>query len=210
IHASQYAGTPPPDGSPNFFIQDYGIYHELSNTERTQGRLAFQWRPTNNIEVTLDDNFARENFEQNQYGFSVWFNQGNVQNIVLDKNGTAVSYDQPATPTDFQGQINGEVLQHNDFGLNVKWDVNDKFTVVLDGDHAEGWLNPNHQYGALDVDVGYGGIWATDLGIVVPSGHGLPYPTAFGPGGDESKFINNGLIGSHVVPISTNVNLDAI
>ncbi len=210
IHDSQYAGTPPPDGSPNFFIQDYGIYHELSNTERTQGRLAFQWRPTDSIEVTLDDNFARENFEQNQYGFSVWFNQGNVQNIVLDKNGTAVSYDQPATPTDFQGQINGEVLQHNDFGLNVKWDVNDKFTVVFDGDHAEGWLNPNHQYGALDVDVGYGGIWATDLGIVVPSGHGLPYPTSFGPGGDESKFINNGLIGSHVVPISTNVNLDAI
>jgi len=210
IHDSQYAGAPPPDGSPNFFIQDYGIYHELSNTERKQGRLAFQWRPTDAIEVTLDDNFARENFEQNQYGFSVWFNQGSLQNIVLDKNGTASSYDQPGTPTDFQGQINGEVLQHNDFGLNVKWDVNDKLTVTLDGDHAEGWLNPDHQYGELDVDVGYGGPWATDLGIVVPSGHGLPYPTTFGPAGDESKFINNGLMGSHVVPIGTNVNLDTI
>jgi TonB-dependent receptor len=210
IHDSQYAGTPPPDGSPNFFIQDYGIYHELSNVERTQGRLALQWRPTNSVEVTLDDNFARENFSQNQYGFSVWFNQGNLQNIVLDKNGTAVSYDQPATPTDFQGQINGEVLQHNDFGANVKWNVNDKLTMTFDGDHAEGWLNPNHQYGEIDVDVGYGNIWATDLGIVVPSGHGLPYPTSFGPSGDESNFINNGIIGSHVVPIGTNVNLDTI
>jgi TonB-dependent receptor len=210
IHDDQYKGTPPPDGSPNFFIQDYGIYHELSNTERKQGRLAFQWRPTNSIEVTVDDNFARENFKQNQYGFSVWFNQGSLQNIVLDKNGTASSYDQPGTPTDFQGQINGEVLQHNDFGLNVKWNVNDKLTMTFDGDHAEGWLNPNHQYSEVDVDVGYGGIWATDLGIVVPTGHGLPYPTSFGPLGDESNFINNGLIGSHVVPIGTNVNLDTI
>ena len=175
-----------------------------------QGRLALQWRPTNSVEITLNDNFARDNNSQNQYGFSVWFNQGNLQNIVLDKNGTASSYDQPGTPTDFQGQVNGEVLQHNDFGANVKWNVNDKLTVTFDADHAEGWLNPNKQYGAIDVDVGYGGPWATDLGIVVPSGSGLPYPTTFGPAGDASKFINNGIIGSHVVPIGTNVNLDTI
>ena len=210
IHDSQYAGTAPADGSPNFFIQDYGIYHELSNVERMQGRLALQWRPTNSVEITLNDNFARDNNSQNQYGFSVWFNQGNLQNIVLDKNGTASSYDQPGTPTDFQGQVNGEVLQNNDFGANVKWNVNDKLTATFDADHAEGWLNPNKQYGEIDVDVGYGGPWATDLGIVVPSGNGLPYPTTFGPAGDASKFINNGLMGSHVVPIGTNVNLDTI
>ena len=210
IHDSQYAGTPPADGSPNFFIQDYGIYHELSDVERMQGRLVLQWRPTDAVEITLNDNFSRDNNRQNQYGFSVWFNQGSLQNIKLDSNGTAISYDQPATPTDFQGQINGEVLQHNDFGANLKWDVNDKFKVTLDADHAEGWLNPGHQYGEIDVDVGYGGPFATDLGIVVPAGHGLPYPTAFGPAGNKAAFINNGLIGSHVVPIGTNVNLDTI
>ncbi|MEJ0028772.1 MAG: TonB-dependent receptor [Rhizomicrobium sp.] len=210
IHAAQYAGTPPPDGSPNFFIQDYGIYHELTNVERMQGRLVLQWRPTDAIEITLNDNFAREHEHQNQYGFSVWFNQGSLQNIKLDSNGTAISYDQPNTPTDFQGQINGEVLQHNDFGANVKWDISDKFKLTLDADHAEGWLNPGHQYGEIDVDVGYGGPFSTDLGIVVPAGHGLPYPTTFGPAGNASQFINNGIIGSHVVPIGTNVNLDTI
>jgi iron complex outermembrane recepter protein len=210
IHPSQYQGTPPPTGSPNFFIQDYGIYHELTNVERMQGRLVLQWKPMDDLEITLNDNFARERNHQNQYGFSVWFNQGSLQNIKLDANGTAVSYDQPGTPTDFQGQINGEVLQHNDFGANVQWTVSDKLKFDLDVDHAEGWLNPGHQYGEIDVDVGYGGIWATDLGIVVPQGHGIPYPTTFGPAGNAALFINNGIIGSHVVPIGTNVNLDTI
>ncbi len=210
IHDAQYAGTPPPDGTRNFLIQDYGIYHELSDVERMQGRLALQWRPTDALEITLNDNFSRDHNSQSQYGFSVWFNQGNLQNIKINANGTATSYDQPGTPTDFQGQINGEVLQHNDAGANVKWTVNDKFTVTLDADHAEGWLNPGHQLGEIDADVGYGGPWSSDLGIVVPANHGLPYPTTFGPAGDESKFINNGIIGSHVLPIMTNVNLDTI
>lgn len=210
IHDSQYAGTPPPDGSPNFFIQDYGIYHELSNVERMQGRVVLQWRPTDAVEITLNDNFARDHNVENQYGYSVWFNQGSLQNIKLNGNGTAVSFDQPGTPTDFQGQINGEVLQSNDFGANVKWSVNDRFTITLDGDHGEGWLNPGHQFGEVDSDVGYGGIWASDLSLVVPAGHGLPYPSTFGPAGNEAQFINNGIIGSHVLPEGTNVNLDAI
>ena len=43
-----------------------------------------------------------------------------------ESNGTMTSFVQPGTPTDFQSQINGSVMQNNDFGLNVKWDVTDK------------------------------------------------------------------------------------
>jgi TonB-dependent receptor len=210
IHDSQYAGTPPADGSPNFFIQDYGIYHELTNVERKQARVALQWRPTDALEVTLDDNYFRSSNKQNQYGFSVWFNQGNLQNIVLNSHGTAVGFDQPATPTDFQGQINGETLQQNDFGANVKWHATSTLSFEFDGDHAEGWLNPGDQLSEIDSDVGYGGIWATDLSIVVPAGHSVPYPSAFGPAGNESAFINNGIMGSHVFPIGVNKNLDTV
>ncbi len=210
INPTQYAGTAPPPGSPNFFIQDYGIYHELTNVERKQGRVALQWRPTEAVEITLDDNFSRDDNKQNQYGYSVWFNQGNLQNIKLNGNGTLVSFIQPATPTDFQGQINGQVLQHNDFGANVKWNVNENLTVTLDGDHAEGWLNPGGQLSELDADVGYGGFNAVDLSVVVPAGHGIPYPATFGPAGNKALFINNGIMGSHVLPIGSNQNLDAI
>src|SRR5262249_39287414 len=48
------------------------------------------------------------------------------------------------------------------------------------------------------------------LGITAPGGHALPYPTGFGPNGDSGLFINNGLIGSHVLPIMSPQRLDRI
>ena len=219
-------------GTAAWFIQDYGIYHEVQNVERIQGRAVLQWRPTDALEITVNDNFSRDNNHQGQYGYSVWFNSGSLQNVQLDKNGTVVNFSQPGTPTDFQGQYNPQALQFNDIGANVKWNVTDKFTFTLDADHAEGWSNPNHVIGA-DVDVGYGpsqsacnpannsgypcpvggyagGLYGVSLGINVPDGHGLPFPTAYGPSGNKAQFINNGIIGSHVLPLTSGWNLDTV
>jgi TonB-dependent receptor len=90
----------------------------------------------------------------------------------------------------------------------VKWDVTDKLSLVFDYDHSQAWLNPGGKLSSIDVDVGYGpstpgGINGTSLGITVPGGHELPYPTGFGPNGNAAAFINNGLIGSHVLPMTS-------
>lgn len=226
-------------GTPAWFIQDYGIYHELQNTERTQARVVLQWRPTNAVEITLNDNFSRDNEHQAQYGYSVWFNSGSLTNVTLDHNGTVTNFEQAGTPTDFQGQYNPQTLQFNDIGANMKWNVTEKFAFTLDADHAEGWSNPNHVIGE-DVDVGYGpsqsacnpatngvttshptpipcpaggyagGNYGVTLGIDVPGGHGIPFPTSFGPSGNKSQFINNGIIGSHVLPLTDGWNLDTV
>lgn len=231
--ASTVSGTDP--NAAAWFIQDYGIYHELQDTERMQARVVLQWRPTDAMEITVNDNFSRSHTHQNQYGYSVWFNSGSLQNVQLDSNGTVVNFIQPNTPTDFQGQYNNQVLQYNDVGANVKLNVNDKLTLMVDFDHAEGWSNPGLIIGT-DVDVGYGpsqsacsnvvgsptydptcqtasytgGLYGVGFGIAVPGGHQLPYPTAYGPSGDKTRFINNGLIGSHVLPMTAAQNLDTI
>lgn len=222
---SQFAGTPPALGQPVWFIQDYGIYREIQQVERMQGRVVLQWRPTDNIQVTLNDNYSRDNDHQAQYGYSVWFNNGSLSNVKIDKNGTIVDFRQQ-TPTDFQGQYNPQILQFNDIGANVVWNVSDKFTLTLDADHAEGWSNPGHVVGA-DMDVGYGnaasgcavvvtggplapGNCNTIMGIAVPDGHGIPYPTSYGPNNDTSQFINNGIIGSHVLPLTQGWALDTV
>ncbi|MDR3525721.1 MAG: TonB-dependent receptor [Rhizomicrobium sp.] len=199
-------------GVPSWFIQDFGIYHEQQNVERTQGRLVLQWRPTDAFEVTLNDNFSRDHTHQAQYGYSVWFNTTGMQNTQLDSNGTVVNFVQPGTPTDFQGQYNPQTLQFNDIGANVKWSLTDKFAILLDYDHAEGWSNPSHEIG-IDVDVGYGNGNGSDnasVGITLPNGHGLPYTSNYGPGNNKAQFINNGIIGSHVLPMTQGWNLDTI
>jgi len=150
-----------------------------------------------------------------QYGFSVWFNAGSLSNIVQDANGTITSFVQPNSPTDFQSQINGAVLQNNDTGINVRWKQSDKLTVNLDYDHSQAWLNPGGQLSSLDADVGYGpstpgGTHGTALGITVPGGHTLPYPTGYGPDGDAGAFLDPNLIGSHVLPIVSQRRFDRV
>jgi iron complex outermembrane receptor protein len=204
-----------PDNQPAWFVQDYGIYQETTTDTRINGRAALQWRPAENLLITVDDNYSRDTLSAVQYGFSVWFNAGSLRNVTTNKNGTMTSFVQPGTPTDFQSQINGSVLQNNDTGINIKWDVSDKLAVNLDYDHSQAWQNPGARPSSVDVDVGYGpstpgGTNGSTLGLVVPGGHNLPYPTGFGPNGNAAAFINNGLIGSHVLPISQPQRFDRV
>jgi iron complex outermembrane receptor protein len=207
INSAQLAGAAPNastvDNINAWYIQDYGLYQETTQETRINGRGVFQWRPMDSISVTLDDNYSRDTLHALQYGYSVWFNAGSLQNITQNANGTITSFVQPNSPTDFQSQINGSVLQNNDTGLNVKWDANDQLSVTVDYDQSQAWLNPGGKLSSIGTN-------GTNLGIIVPGGHQLPYPTGYGPNGDSADFINNGLIGSHVLPISSLQRLDRI
>ncbi len=219
IAPAQLAGAPASASTVNsinaWFIQDYGLYQETTQDARINGRLALQWRPAENLLITVDDNYARDTLHAIQYGYSVWFNAGSLNNVTQNSNGSITSFVQANSPTDFQSQVNGSVLQNNDTGLNVKWDITDKLSLDLDYDHSQAWQNPGGKLSSLDMDVGYGpstpgGTNGTNLGITVPGGHQLPYPTGFGPGGNAAAFINNGLIGSHVLPLTSPQRFDRV
>jgi len=215
MRPNQFAGTAPKPGTPNWFIQDYGLYQEVTTETRYDGRLALQWRPTDSVLITVNDNYNRDTLHAVQYGYSVWFNSGSLQNVTNSSNGTITSFIQPGTPTDFQSQINGSIIQNNEYGANVRWDVSDKLSFMLDADQALSQLNPGGQLSSIDVDVGYGpstpgGTNGTNVGITVPGGHTLPFPTGLGPNGNAAAFINNGLIGSHVLPIGQNNRIDKV
>jgi TonB-dependent receptor len=213
-----------PDASKNnWYLQDYGVYQEHTNEQRINGRLVMQWRPTDALLITVNDDYARDSLHQMQYGYSIWFNQGSLRNVQRASDGTVINFVQPGTPTDFQGQFNGQVQQTNEVGFNVKWNVNDKLAVILDGDTGLSSLNPGNQVTSIDSDVGYGPSGpggtcdapqpmcnGTSVGIVIGPGHTLAFPSGIGPNGDASMFINNGLIGSHVLPITTNQNRNRV
>ena len=215
IGPSQLA-TPGASGPTDaWFIQDYGLYQETTQDTRIDGRLALQWRPAENVLVTLDDNYSRDTLHAVQYGYSVWFNAASLVNVARNSDGTITNFIQPNTPTDFQGQINGSVLQNNDTGINVRWDAGQKLSLEFDYDHSQAWQNPGSKLSSIDADVGYGpstpgGTNGNNVGVVVPGGHALPYPTGFGPNGDPTRFLNNGLIGSHVLPLVAMQRFDRI
>jgi len=215
LRPTQFAGTAPAPGTPAWFIQDYGLYQETTSDTRINARAALQWRPAENLQITIDDNYSRDTLHAIQYGYSVWFNAGSLRNVVQNTTGSITSFIQPNTPTDFQSQINGSVLQNNDAGINVHWDATNQLSVDLDYDHSQAWKNPGGKLSSIDADVGYGpstpaGTNGSNLGIVVPGGHNLPYPTGFGPASNAAAFINNGLIGSHVLPMAAPQQFDRV
>ncbi len=206
------SATSPPPSINDWFIQDYGIYQEHNDDKRVGGRLVLQARPVDGLEMTLDDNYSKETLVQQQQGFSAWFNGTGLTDVVQAPDGTVTSFTQPGTPTDFQAQINQSVTTLNTLGFNVKWDATAHTSYMFDAYNAVAKLNPDGASQAgLDADVGYGnGPNATSLGIVVPGGKNLPYPTGFGPGGDAANFANPAFIGSHVLVESYNQNTDTI
>jgi iron complex outermembrane receptor protein len=200
--------TSPPPSISDWFIQDYGIYQEHTDDKRVGGRFVLQARPIDGLEMTLDDNYFKETLVQQQQGFSAWFNNTGLTDVVQAADGTVTSFTQPGTPTDFQAQINQSVTTTNTVGFNVKWDATEHTSYMFDAYNAVAKLNPGNQT-SLDADVGYGnGPNGTSLGIVVPGGKNLPYPTGFGPGGDAANFANPAFIGSHVLVESYNQNTD--
>jgi len=228
LNCSQFATAPAgcsgTDTHPSWFIQDYGIYQEHTEEKRTSGRVALQWRPVSNLLFTLNDDYSKDKQSQTQYGYSVWFNGGGLSNVVTNGNGTATSFVQNNTPTDFQGAWNGRVVENNDVGLNVKWDATENQTYMIDYSHSTSKLNPNNELGSLDADVGYGPsavnsaqtpLYGTNVGIAGVGSSSLPYPTNYGPGnaqgvGDKSRFNDPTLMGSHVFPLSSGQNSDTI
>ena len=219
IAPSQLAGAAPGASTTpsitDWFIQDYGIYQEHTDDKRVDGRVVLQWRPTGSLLFTLNDNYSKDEMTQTQYGYSVWFNNGSLTNVALNDHGTLTSFVQPNTPTDFQSQINSSLIRNNETGLNVRWDASEKQTYEFDIDHAVAELNPNGELSSIDVDVGYGpsgpgGINGTNVGISGVGSGNLPFPTGIGPNGNAAMFINNGLIGSHVLPLTSQRNKDTI
>ncbi len=217
-----YPPGPPPTGVPanpaatpsikNWFIQDYGIYQEDTKDKRVGGRLVLQAKPVDGLELTLDDNYSKETLVQQQYGFSVWFNNGNLRNVTQAPDGTVTSFIQDGSPTDFQAAINGQVIENNSVGFNVKWDATEHTSYLFDAYTAVSKLNPGGQLSELDSDVGYGNSPANNssLGIVVSGGNNLPYPVGFGPSGDAARFLDKTIIGSHVVVEDYDQNKDSI
>ncbi|WP_010218120.1 TonB-dependent receptor [Sphingomonas sp. PAMC 26621] len=196
-----------------FFPQQYLINKESTKDERYDGRIALQWHPSDDLMVTIDDNFSRQTVVTDVNNVGFWFNQGALRNVVLDQNGQVTNFTQTGTPTDFGAQINTQVLQTNQIGGNVKWDVGEHFTVDGDLSYSKSWLNPERDtIGSQSGDIGYGNALGvtTGLQILGNSDKAFPVLTTYGPNGSAANYANTGLIGSHVAVNQTQNNTDEL
>ncbi|WP_206364140.1 TonB-dependent receptor [Sphingomonas sp. UV9] len=210
--SAAYANPNNRQNLPGWFPQQYGAEQQRVKDERVDARVAFQYHPTDDLMVTLDNNFSRQEIVQNNYAFGVWFNQGDLRNVTLDGNGTAVDFTQAGTPTDFTSARNTEILQTNQTGLNVKYDATDNLTLEADGSYAKSWRNPGNVIGSQNGDIGYGSALGNTLQFTVDGNSSGAFPTIsnFGPAGNTAAWADTSVIGTHVAVNQTQRNTDEL
>jgi iron complex outermembrane recepter protein len=195
-----------------WFEQQFGATQNYTRDERVDGRIALQWKPADNVLLTLDNNYSDQRVNTDNFGFGIWFNQGSLRNVKLDKNGTTTDFTQAGSQTDFTAGTDSNYRRTNQTGFNVKWDVSDKLQVEGDASLSKSWLNPDGRVSSVGADVGYGYGIGPALGIaingdskdVVPELHG------YGVNGNASRWADLASIGSHVTVNIANKNRDTI
>lgn len=195
-----------------WYQQQYGADQRYTKDERIDGRIAFQWQPSDDVLLTIDDNYSRQKVETKIDGFGVWFNQGDLRNVELDENGTTVNFVQAGTPTDFTAGTDKNILETNQVGLNLKWDATENLTIDADASYSKSRLNPDGQVSSEGADIGYGGTKGTALGVKVTGNSKDSFPefTNYGPNGDEARWTDQSIIGSHVTVRTAQKNSDEI
>ena len=215
---------------PSWYIQDYALYDDRTDDRRKDGRVVVQWRPADTVLVTLDDNYSDDNIQSMRYEYTTWFNSSQIWGVQQDTNGTINNFQYGPSPTDLDASQQGQYLQNNTYGLNVKWDVNDHLTAGLDASQSASHLNPHGELSSFSVDVGYGPSYTFKNaeyaaaaaagfpngyvgGIGIPTGsNNLPYHTAYGPNNNaaNSMGLDPLVLGSHVAPITSQRNSDYV
>ncbi|WCM25130.1 TonB-dependent receptor [Sphingomonas sp. QA11] len=201
-----------------WFPQQQGIEQTNTRDERVDGRIAIQWRPTDSMVLTIDDNYSRQTVHSSAYGYAAWFNGSDLRNVKYDSNRTVVDFNQFGTPMDFNANQSRNIYETNQVGANLKWDVIEHLTFELDGAISRSTRNPGNNGYSDSMDIGYGGTNGsttilganTGLSILGPSSDYLPQIHDVGPAGNVGQFTNQSLIGSHVIVRGAPYNTDLV
>jgi iron complex outermembrane receptor protein len=202
-----------------WFEQQAGAEQSRAQDERIDARIALQWHPSADIMLTLDDNFSRQKVRTETFGYAAWFNQSDLRNVKLDSNGTTLDFNQFGSPMDLNASVTQSILQTNQLGANLKWDITGNLKLDLDGAISKSWLNPNGEFTNDSADIGYGGtnaggttILGANTGITIngPSDNFLPVFHDIGPAGNAARFLDPTAIGSHVMVRQADKNTDLV
>jgi iron complex outermembrane receptor protein len=147
--------NPEVNKTPNTFMpQNYNVSLQDSERTRTNANLVFQYAPSDSLTITADYLYSELKNENKSSQFGVWFNSGGVQNVLINENGTAIDMFEEGTFDNIQNW-NETVSENNSFGINVDWQVTDRFAMTFDANFAKSEQNPGGEFNQYQAIVGY-------------------------------------------------------
>ncbi|WP_157960476.1 TonB-dependent receptor [Marinimicrobium alkaliphilum] len=147
--------NPEVNQTPNlFFAQNYNISVRDTERERTNAALTFQYAPNADLTVTADYLYSKleNDWEYSQFG--VWFNSGALSDVVINENGTVIDMFEEGTFDNIQ-DWGANASENNSFGVNVDWQLTDRFNLSLDANMARSEQNPGGEFNQYQAIIGY-------------------------------------------------------
>ncbi|HBK47526.1 MAG TPA: TonB-dependent receptor [Xanthomonadaceae bacterium] len=167
-------GNLPPAGSPGVtnrpgpndvysMPQSLGYAINSVHRQRTNGQLALQFAPTDNLTATLDYTYAENKIQSARNDMSVWLNMTPDESSWTPGSGSSPLYyhesytcqePDPTTPnirrcSDFANGASKTAVIHENksLGFNVDWQVSDALSLSFDYHDSSAESRPDSPYG---------------------------------------------------------------
>ena len=153
--------TDSPTGN-TFVPRNYDQRVTIEERTRTGGTMVLQFAPRDSLSLTLDYLYSEFDVQSVASSLGHWFTSSDFSNnsqnpIVVDGNGTVVSFLQDNGATDFGARNFARPSETSAIGLNATWQISDEFSLSMDYsrseaslDDAKGNVNPLAIHGFLD------------------------------------------------------------
>jgi TonB-dependent receptor len=162
VNPSTKINNAPADPNTLVSVPNDSRYHfSEASRERINGQGVIQYRPTDSFTLTADGLYAQLRESERRSTQSNWFNRP-FDEVTFDNASDGI-----ATTNYLHETINGVKdeafeqayrAQKNklwDFGLNAKWNVNDRLTLALDGHIGEAQSLPDNPNGQTSTTVAF-------------------------------------------------------
>lgn len=141
----------------NVFIpQNFDSLVTTESRERTNANLVLQYAPRDNLIITADALYSDFDVQSDTTSYGHWFTSDNVENVVVDENGTVIEmYQQVGLATDFHAKKADRLTESLSLSLNFDWDVNDNLNMQFDFSNSNAKRDANNGRGGSLALVGY-------------------------------------------------------
>ena len=160
VGPSEWGGIPPA-GDPNqenrpgagdLYSVPQNIGYELAEYDRvrTNGQLTLQWQPAETLVATLDYTYSELELERTYSNLSAWFNFGGQETVWSDgPQASPLVYTENLPNSDYSmgGGQDAWRTRNGSTGLNLMWDVTDRFTLEFDYHDSTAKRRPNSPFG---------------------------------------------------------------
>lgn len=124
-------------GTPFYLVPNSRTFRQISESDEREAIFtAFQWRPSDTVEVNLDVQYSDRSFEEDRSDLNFSEAQRGITNQVIGDNGALLAYD-GSSSIESTNTFRIRTEEYKGGGLNVAWQATERLKLAVDAAWSE-------------------------------------------------------------------------